>query len=307
MKATVELVIVIPVGPHCQLPFILDTLSSIKHYIHSSYKIIISDDSQRADLGLQLQEHVPDIVIYKTNKNYGKKLGLYVTLSNAFKHALTHFDFEALLRLDTDALIIGHDPEIPILKFFRENPSVGLAGRHVKGQFSSDEFGNVWNNVVAREFYTAIAKGNSRFCLKHPIIYWRIRKHLYRALYNGYELGELIFGGAYAFSRIGLEKLNDNGLLPDTRFLGAELEEDHFFTMLIGSVGLGFGDLAGPDDPFGCSWKGLPASPEELNKANKKIIHSTRYWKDITEAEIRKYFKKKREPSSSSVGLTQAL
>ena len=146
----------------------------------------------------------------------------------------------------------------------------------------------------------AIAKIFTKFFIRHPFIYWRIRKILFKALYEEYELGELVFGGAYAFSRLGLEKLREHGLLPLKNVIGADLEEDHFFTMLIGYVGMGFGDLASGDLPFGLLWRGLPASPETLHQANKKIIHSTRFWKDMKEAEIRKYFREIRESAMVS-------
>ena len=259
MKLLVDLVIVIPVGPTCKIEFIFDTISSIKHYIHSSHKIIISDDSQSVGTGAKVIEQFPDVLVIKHEKNYGKGLGLYMTLSHAFCYALDQFDFKALLRLDTDALIIGHDPELPIIEFFKKNPNMGLAGQYVKGvQSPPDDFGNVWKNG-GRELYVAIVKLFTRYYLRHPIIYWKVRKLIFKAISRGYELGEMVFGGAYAFSPIGLEKLRSNGLLPIANLLGADLEEDHFFTMLIAHVGLDRGDLASGELPFACAWKGLPA------------------------------------------------
>jgi hypothetical protein len=230
----------------------------------------------------------------KTKNNHGKGLGLYTTLSKAYHFALDHFDFAALLRLDTDALIIGPNPESHILDFFKHNPDVGLAGRYIRGLRSPDDFGNVWENG-GREMIISIAKMFTRFFLRHPPTYWRLRKLLFKALANGYEMGDLIFGGTYTFSRIGLEKLRDHGLLPLPNAVGTELEEDHTFSILICAVGLRLGDLASNGYPFACSWKGLPASPQTLRDANKKIVHSTRYWQDLGEEEIRKYFKRIRE------------
>jgi hypothetical protein len=294
MKSSIDLIIVIPVGPTCKIEFILDTIDSIKYYVHCDYKIIISDDSHNAVFQDTLKRHHPGIIILKTTKNYGKLLGLYTTLSNAYRYALDEFNFCALLRLDTDALIIGHEPEAQILEFFKNNPSIGLAGRYVKGLSSPDQFGNVWQNG-GREPYVAIAKLFTKFYVRHPFIYWRIRRRIFEAINYGYELGDLIFGGAYAFSRVGLEKLRDNNLLPMKHVVGGDLEEDHFFTMLMVSVGMGVGDLATGDSLFACAWKGLPASPETLFQANKKIIHSTRYWGEMKEDEIRKFFRDNRQ------------
>lgn len=293
MQAFVSLVIVIPIGPNCKTEFILDTISSIKYYIHCDNKVIAVDDSQFPDHARKISELFPDVIILKNNKRQGKVMGLYNTLCNAYQYALDHFIFSALLRLDTDALIIGHSPETQIINFFENNPSVGLAGRYVKGLKSPDDFGNVWMNG-GRELIVAIAKMFTRYYIRHPFIYWRIRKILFKAINQGYELGELIFGGAYAFSYIGLITLRDNSLLPLKNVLGAELEEDHFFTLLIRSVGLEVGDLATGNLPFACTWRGLPSSPSALYDKQKKIIHSTRFWKNMDEEAIRAFFKQKR-------------
>lgn len=298
MKCLIDLVVVIPVGPGCNTAYVLDTIDSIKQYVRCSYRIIISDDSNNTVVSELLERQHPELIILKTTRNYGKGLGLYVTLSNSFRYALDNFDFSALLRLDTDALIIGPEPEAKILDFFKTNNSIGLAGRYVKGLSSEDQFGHVWENG-GRKPIIAIAKMFTKYYLRHPFIYWRIRKLLFTAINKGYDLGEFVFGGSYAFSRVGLEKLRDNNLLPMKNVIGADLEEDHFFSMLIIAVGMGLGDLASGDKPFACAWKGLPGSPEAIVKANKKIIHSTRYWDDLKEEQIRKFFREMRERTSS--------
>jgi hypothetical protein len=300
MKSVKDLLIVIPVGPTCKLEYIIDTIDSIKSYIHCTYTIIISDDSHDSAIQQRLQISHPDLIILKTTKNYGKGLGLYTTLSNAYRYALDHFNFKALLRLDTDALMIGPGSENQIIEFFERNPSVGMAGRYVKGLQSADEFGNVWINGGRRPI-VAIAKIFTKYYLRHPFIYWRIRKLLFTAINEGYDLGEFVFGGAYAFSRLGLEKLRDNNLLPMDKVLGADMEEDHFFSLSMVSVGMRLADLASGDAPFACTWRGLPAHPQTILQANKKIIHSTRYWEEMKEDEIRKFFKDKRERASAKL------
>src|SRR5688572_5003287 len=213
MKQSLDLVVVIPVGPTCKMEFLLDTISSVKHYIHSSYKVIIADDSQNPNHEREVKDHFADVIFLGNKRNLGKGMGLYTSLCNAFRYALDNFDFTALIRLDTDALIIGPDPELTIIDFFKKNPTVGLAGRHIRGFHSVDDFGNVWENH-GRGLYVAIAKIFTKYFIRHPFIYWRVRKFLFKALAQDYEIGELVFGGAYAFSRLGLEKLRDQGVLP---------------------------------------------------------------------------------------------
>ena len=157
MKTLIDLVVVIPVGPGCHTAYILDTIDSIKHYVHCTYRIVISDDSHNPVVSEAIEKQHADVIILKTTKNHGKGLGLYITLSNAFSYALDKYDFSVLLRLDTDALIVGQEPEANILDFFKLNPSIGLAGRYVKGLSSPDQFGNVWQNG-GRKPLVAIAK-----------------------------------------------------------------------------------------------------------------------------------------------------
>lgn len=294
MKQSVALIVVIPVGPKCQPEFILDTLASVEHYIHSSHQVILSDDSQNPAICEAVTAQRPDVVVLTTSENHGKWLGLYVSLCNAYRYALDNYDFEALLRLDTDALIIGHDPELPALELFRRDPTIGLAGRFIRGISSPDDLGNVWDNKVVREMFTSIGKVFTRHFLRQPMIHWRIRPVMFQAIYKGYEFGDFVFGGTYVFSRTGLEALRDQGFLPLAGVQKAQLEEDYFFSMLVKAAGLELGDLAIGDQPFGVAWIGLPASPETLALANKKIIHSTRSWKDMKEADIRQYFKDRR-------------
>src|SRR5688572_17818718 len=119
MKASLDLVVVIPIGPTCKIDFILDTISSVKHYFHSRYKIIIADDSQNPDNVEKVERQFPDVIILKNIRNHGKLMGLYTSLCHAYAYALDQFDFRVLVRLDSDALVIGHSPELSIIQLFK--------------------------------------------------------------------------------------------------------------------------------------------------------------------------------------------
>ncbi len=110
MAKSVKLVVVIPVGPTCIIDYIVDSIHSITHYTTPDCQIIIVDDSGK-DTGRALQELFQDLDVVKTPENYGKMGGLYISLSMGYSHAHRHYDFEALLRFDTDALVIGDRPE----------------------------------------------------------------------------------------------------------------------------------------------------------------------------------------------------
>ena len=300
MKQHFEVVVVMAIGPNSNPEFILDTINSFLYYTTSTYKVIIVDDSQK-DLALKIKRTLPDIDILKTGKPSGSMAGLYINLANAYQHALQNYHFSALLKLDDDALVIGENPEKEAIQLFKENPQIGIAGLHVRGQYPQDFVGNKWDNNYPR---TTILVGTSSWkLLKRPLVNLTLRSLVFKAFYNGYEIGEYVFGGSYFISELCLQKLHEAGYLPLYKLRKAILGEDHLFSLTAKVVGLELGDLASGNLPLGVAWKGLPASPEVLRLNQKKIIHSTRRWENMQEDEIRAYFKQFRQKSENLTSL----
>ncbi|MEJ7767201.1 MAG: hypothetical protein WKF89_05285 [Chitinophagaceae bacterium] len=290
MKQYVEVVVVIPVGPGSNIEFVSDTINSYIFYTGTSYKIIIADDSHQG-LGTKLKDAFPDVDIVYTRKAMGGWAGLYITLSLAFKYALTHFDFKTLAKLDTDALVIGPKPEAEALQLFESTPTIGIAG-----QYPSDYHGKPWDIGWPRK---RILNGTTTWkFIRRPYANWLLNKLHKRALLNGYNTGESVFGGAYFMNEKLLVKLDQAGLLPDYKMKSQNLGEDHLFALMAKAEGFDLGNLSDNGMPFACSWKGLPASPEQLFREGRKIIHSTRYWQNMPEQEIRDWFCNKRSETA---------
>ena len=293
MKQFYELIVVIPVGPKCNADFIEDTIKSVLHYSICSPKIILADDSQKGT-GEFLKILFPELDVITTKKNLGKLCGLYINLSNAFKHALNKYSFNVLLRMDTDALVIGCDPAREAIKLFQQHPDIGIAG-----QYPLDYTGKLWDRSwpcwqLSR--FTHILK-----MWKRPLINLALRKYYKRAAKHAYITGESVFGGACFFSEQCLQKLSDANLLPVKIFKTLVLEEDHLFAILIKSIGMHFGDLSSGNKPLACAWQDLPDSPEHLYKKQKKIIHSVRCYYNLNEPQIRRYFRQLRKLESSPI------
>jgi len=286
MKTFFNVVVVIPVGPECVQEFIEDTINSFIHYTKSSYKIVLADDSQKGT-GKLIKENFPQIDVFINEKNRGKLTGLYITLSLAYTHVLERYQFEALLRMDTDALVIGYDPEKEAIELFKNHPEIGIAG-----QYPNDYHGQPWNITWPKE---QVLKYTSIFRLwRRPAARRKLYKLYRKAIRYDYKAGESVFGGACFISQNCLQKLKDQKLLPDYDLQTIVLEEDHLFAILIKSIGFHFADLSSKNLPFGCAWRGLPASPQELQKRGKKIIHSTRFWQDMNEPAIRTWLRNQR-------------
>lgn len=290
MKASFDVVVVIPVGPNSSVSFIEDTVCSYHHYTGSSYKVIFADDSQQG-IGKKLKTIFPNADVIITRKAMGGWAGLYITLSLAFRHAVENYHFKALLKLDTDALIIGDAPEKEAMDLFLSKKNAGIGG-----QYPTDYWGKPWNLNWPKQ---RIINGTQTWkFFRRPIANWQLIKLYKKALSNGYKTGESVFGGAYFMSEAFLIYLYNNGLLPNHTFRSLNLGEDHLFSLLAKAFGFTLESLSGANEPFGCAWKGLPASPEQLIRDNKKIIHSVRYWNDKNESDIRAFFKQQREEVS---------
>jgi hypothetical protein len=136
---------------------------------------------------------------------------------------------------------------------------------------------------------------NLRRIIRHPEHapgIFLLRKVLKKSLKNGYELGEHVIGCANFFSYDCIDRLIRSNLISRNEFYATCLAEDHLFGLLIYSIGKKNGDLATGSLPLGVRWRGLPCSPQELVLRGKKIVHSTHFYQDMTEAEIRDYFRK---------------
>ncbi len=291
MKQQYDLIVVIPVGPKCQTAFVEDTVNSIIYYCLCTHKIILIDDSKK-DSGAVVKKNHPQIDVITNRQQYGLLGGLYITLSHAFTYALDNYQFKVLLRMDTDALITGFNPQEEAISLFQNNPKIGIAGFVKRGKEPRDFAGNAVENYWPMHQITTYAL-TWRFFAK-PRANWALRQLLIKALLNGYEMGENIFGGAYIVSELFLQKLREKKMLPDYGIRKIYLEEDHIFGLLAKAADFELGDLESGNLPFGVSWRSLPASPEELVKKGKKIIHSTKVWKDKSEADIRNFFSEKR-------------
>lgn len=298
LKSSFDLVVVIPIGPGTVAEYLRDTITSVRFYTSASHKIILADDSQKG-IGNELKEADSRLDVLDVKVNLGKLSGLYRNLAHAYQYALEQYDFRALLRMDDDALVIGPEPQEEAVTLFETQPEIGMAGRHIVGRMSPGAY-DVHDNYWPRK--QLIKDTCSWKMIRRPRANWALRKVFLKALDEGYELGENVFGGVYFISRACIQKLADAGYLPHPGLRGVNLEEDHLFSLLTCATGLHLGDLSGPRQPFGVAWRGLPASPDMLHRDGRKLIHSTRFWKAMKEDDIRAFFRAKRAAVASKTG-----
>lgn len=295
MQEHYDLIAVLPVGPGTRIEFIEDTIKSILFYCQCKVKIILPDDSSQG-LGALIKEKYPETDLLVNKKSMGLNGGLYITLGLAYSHAVRQYRFKTLLKIDTDALVIGPDPQADAEHYFQQNPHIGIAGLYKSGLETRDEHDNVLPNRWPRNYMFDITC--TWKIIKRPVANFTMRKYFMQAFANGYDTGENIFGGSCFLSEAMLISLKKAHLLPVYGLKNTRMEEDHLWGMFAKVVGFGMGDLASGELLFGMGWKHLPASPEVLVRRKKKIIHSTRAWGTMNETDIRRFFRELRVSES---------
>jgi len=286
----VTLVVLIPVGPNCEPTTVCDTLESIRHYVTSSHAIIVLDNSIKG-AGAAVKERFSDVHILAMPRPYGKQADLYLKISEGYSFAHKNYAFDVLLRMDDDSLIIGPNPEKDAIEFFRRNPEFGQIG-----SWKMDCNGVPRDITWSRDqlFKELRFKNALRFPHRRTKGWLFLRRTYHKSLKHGYEAGEHCIGAACFVSPECVARLYNDKCLSRDEISWSNLEEDHIFGLLVYSVGLRLGDFATGSLPMGLRWRGLPCSPDELVRRKKKIVHSVRSYEDMSEDEIRVYFRERR-------------
>lgn len=264
-------VVVVPAGP---TDTAVDTLESVFRYMDPELVVVIDDTDGR---GIEFSN---ERIVLLPAIAHGSQGQLWVNLAMAFRFAVQTTDFEILLRLDTDALVLGPGIEEAAWAKLSESREVGTLGAYRLG---SD--GGVRDWTPARRI-VQIETGMKGF--RNPAL----RQTLHSLIDHTpeYFAGEHALGGAVIYRGDAVRAMHESLLLDLPVFANSRLGEDHIFGLLTRVAGYRTADFSGPDDPMAVRWKGLPAHPKELLKTRKLITHSIRSWNEMSEGEIRAFF-----------------
>jgi hypothetical protein len=271
------MVVVVPAGPKDDAA---DTLRSVLCYADPELVLVI-DDTHGRGIGL---EDPRVIVLTPPASPPGPFGGLWVKLAAAYRYAVEHAEFDVLLRLDTDALILGPGIAEAAAGRFERNSGVGALGAYRVGPDGANRDWTPARKMIRAELGL---RG-----MRHPAARHRVRALVAGA--RGYVPGEHALGGAQLLRGDMVRDWYRRGMLDYPELGHSRLGEDHLFGLLTVAAGYRIGDFSGPHDPLSVRWIGLPAAPAELLGAGKLITHSVRSWQDMQEAEIREYFAARR-------------
>jgi hypothetical protein len=280
--------VVLPVGPK-DVEAALDTLASALYYLDESRIIVAVDDSGRhPEFAARVRELSEEIVVLPAPRRApGGFGGLYVKIASGYQWLLEHYHPDIVLRLDTDALIIGRGLEDRAAREFAENPETGLLGAY---RIDPNGQPRDWSWAARRLHIEQGVRG-----LRHPRRWRRLRLFTALAAEHGYVAGEHVLGGGYIHSFEAAYAIYLKGWFNQPCLATSKLGEDHIMGLFAVAAGYRIADFARPEDPMAVKWRGLPAHPDDL-LANKKLItHSVRSWGTLREPEIRAIFRSARD------------
>ena len=286
MKQQVKLVVVIPVGALSsknRYEHMVDTIESIQHYATPNHKIVIQDNSAPMHLGDRLLKEFPRLDVVRAPLNYGLFGGLYKSLSLALLHVHSTYQYQVLMKMDTDALMTGPGIEDDAIRFFDGHPGVGEIGHRL---YEGDGI-KYPAQTIGREVSMYGWLRDRERCTT-------MRLYMQQAEANGYIIGEHVLGGTAIYHPEFIDLLVKHDMLLREELRRTMLQEDHLWGLLCYAVGLKVARFHIPEQPLAVVWKGLPCSPDDLVKVNAKIVHSTRYWQNMNEDQIRAYFRQRR-------------
>jgi hypothetical protein len=267
------MVVVVPAGPKDDAA---DTIRSALYYIDPELLLVIDDTHGR---GIDLED--PRVVVFTPpGSPAGPFGGLWVKLAAAYRYSVEHVDFDVLLRLDTDALILGSGIAQAAAERFSNDPTIGALGAYRVGPD-----GEIRDWTPVRKMVRAELGLRG---MRHPATRRRVRALVAAA--PEYVHGEHALGAAVLMRGDMVREWCRRGMLDYPELGHSLLGEDHLFGLLTVAAGYRIGDFSGPEDPLALRWLGLPAAPAELLTAGKLITHSVRYWENMQEAEIRAFF-----------------
>jgi hypothetical protein len=298
---TTGFAVIVPIGPgKAELRRFSELLDSLWTYDpHARLCVAVDSSPESRDLPLEsLSRGCRFITLHAPYHGQGKPLfgrlsaGILLALRTVFREG--PFDF--VLRMDTDALIVGPFREA-VLGFIAQHPEAGIVGT-LGSTCRRDVYYYGCEKASVSDVFRALE------CSPAPE---RVVEHAHLAVENGYVGKEYCQGGVYVLPFETLRRMSSMGIFDSPEdWLALAVPEDVMMGMYARTVGLRSLDFSLPGEPFGNHHRGLAYSPREMVRLGYSLIHSTKGDVDYSESQIRGYFRARRARVVSAAGYSRA-
>lgn len=290
--------VLMPAGPDTAREYLDDTIESVIHHIGASNCILAVIDDSRQNRFAYVGNAFPNAVVIKA-VDYAEDAAsvtrgaLFSKQAHALKHLVQRYRFDVLLRMDTDALMIGDAPHEDVLTFLKARPDVGIVGAFRRRGDGSDK---AW--AMAAKGRQLSREMSLRHGFRNLALLRTLRRLVRRAEAHGYTRGDMCTGGAFFMAPGAIMAIEEQGLFDLEALRHSKLADDALFALLCCAVGYRLSDLPDDNDLLAINWRGLPMPVEELVSRNKKIVHPVKDADLAAEPRVRAYFRKRREDAA---------
>ena len=289
--------VMIPAGPATIREYLDDTIDSINHHLGASNCVIaVIDDSRQnrfADVGdLVLNATVVTPADYREGTKSITRGSLFCKLIYALKRLIRQYRFDVLLRMDTDALMIGDAPHEDATRFFESRPDVGMIGAFKRRGDGSDK-----TYAMAIKGRQLTRELSLRHGFQNPALVMTLRRMVKRAEAHGYTKGDMCTGGACFIRSDAIEAMHEHGYFDLDVLKHSKLMDDALMALACYAAGYTLADLPEEDNVLAINWRRLPMPIEELVSRRKKIVHPIKDEDASIEPTVRAYFQKRRAES----------
>jgi hypothetical protein len=281
-----------PVGPdEAELPRLADTLDSLRAHIrHEEVRLALIDDSP---LPRDLAGFWEGATVLRNPLWEDGVRDPLSAMTAGTIEALKLADGDFALKLDTDAVVIAPFADA-VRSVFCDDRTIGVIGAYDRAAAGGQRDWSIWRKPIRRARWPirAVRTAGRRLpqlSFVAPADRAAAREVIRAALANpAYSLGAHCLGGSYAVSRSLFARRD---LLEWRPWVRTHLGEDVTIGLLCGAAGLRMAGMVGDGEPFGVSWRGLPAGPERLVARGHSIVHSVKDGSHGPEWELRAWFR----------------
>lgn len=270
--------VLMPAGPG-SLEALCDTAESLFASDGDDSRLLVIDDWGADTRAAAVRRRLPAADVIRTGFPTGGPPALWPMFQRAISFALNNYDFELLVKLDTDAIITRPGFSSALAGRLAEAPGTGIAGS-----------------------YRERADGKAEDHLYHASVLGRERRWddrldaaARRAEERGWRTGDAVQAGVLTLTRAACEGMRDDGWLDWRPAWHSQMAEDLLLTLLTVAGGLDALSIGGPDGIIAVANKGLPVPTKQIIDGPWVAAHSVNHgYHGENEAELRGTFREAR-------------
>jgi hypothetical protein len=274
-RQKVRSVIWIPVGPG-SAEALWDTIDAIQASDGEDSQIVVVDDCTLETRAAVVRERYPEVDVVRNRIPTGGPPNLWVLCQIAMRYALERYDFEQLVKLDADAIVLAPEFSARSIERIAQTPHAGLAGAFRERPDGSEE--------SDREYHARVLAHELPF---DPLL----RQATERAEAAGWRRGEIVQGGIMFLTREACEAIYREGYVDWRRDWSSTVSEDLALSLFVRAAGFELVSIGGRDGLVAVANKYLPVSKERLADGSFAAAHSIRVGYDgESEQQLRAFF-----------------